>query len=251
MNISHLKTDHIADPLGFTLHRPTFSWIVEETHDTVQTAAQVLVSQDSGFERLIFDSGRVAGAEIDSLAYRPPLTLEPRTRYFWKVRVWGESEHAESETAWFETAKMDEAWQAAWITPDFEDKNTHPILYRSFELPAGAVSARVYICGLGLYQLELNGQKVGDEYFTPYCNAYDQWIQYQTFDIGDQLVPGTNLVSVMLGKGWYKGRYGANGGAVDFYGDRLRCCARSTSAWIKGTKWSSPAIWRGRRSPRP
>jgi alpha-L-rhamnosidase len=219
VKISHLKTNHIVNPLGFAIQKPTFSWIVEDTDDTVQTAAQVLVSYDCNFERIIFDSGKVDG--INSLAYSPPISLQPRTRYFWKVRVWGESEHAESDIAWFETAKMDEPWQAAWITPDWEDNRVHPILYRYFELPERAVTARAYICGLGLYHLELNGKKAGNEYFTPYCNAYDQWIQYQTFDISDQLTVGQNLISVMLGNGWYKGRYGANGGTVAFYGDRF------------------------------
>ena len=76
----------------------------------------------------------------------------------------------------------------------------------------------------------MNGQKVGDEYFTPYCNAYDQWIQYQTFDITEQLRVGSNVVSVMLGNGWYKGRYGANGGSINYYGDRfaLLCELRIT-----------------------
>ncbi len=221
VKITHLKTNHVTNPLGFAIAKPALSWIVEDTRDTVQTAAQVLVSLDQDFERVIFDSGKVDGAGIDSLAYRPPIALKPRTRYFWKVTVWGESESAESDIAWFETAKMDEAWRAAWITPDVEDNRLHPILYRGFELPARAVAARAYICGLGLYHFELNGRKVGDEYFTPYCNAYDQWIQYQTFDITDQLAMGANVVSVMLGNGWYKGRYGADGGCLGFYGDRF------------------------------
>ncbi len=221
MKITHLKTNHIINPLGFAIDKPTFSWIVEDTNDKVQTAAQVLVSQDVGFKQVIFDSGRVDGTAIDSLAYRPPVALRPRTRYFWKVRVWGETESAESDTAWFETSKLNESWQAEWITPDFEDNRIHPILYRQFELPARAISARVYLCGLGLYHCELNGTKVGSEYLTPYCNAYDQWLQYQTFDITDQLTAGANRIAVMLGNGWYKGRYGANGGSVGFYGDRF------------------------------
>jgi alpha-L-rhamnosidase len=221
VKITHLKTNHIVNPLGFAIEKLTFSWIVEDTDDTVQTAAQVLVSRDGDFGQAIFDSGKVAGSGIDSLAYRPPISLKPRTRYFWKVRVWGDSESAESHTAWFETSKMDEDWRAEWITPDWEDNRTHPIVYRSFDLPARAVAARAYICGLGLYHVELNGKKVGDEVFTPYCNAYDQWIQYQTFDVTDQLMVGANLVSVMLGNGWYKGRYGADRGVVGFYGDRF------------------------------
>ncbi len=221
MKITHLKTNHIVNPLGFAMERPTFSWIVEDTLDKVQTAAQILVSRDGDFEQVIFDSGRVDGPGIDSLAYRPPIGLKPRTRYFWKVRVWGETDSAESDTAWFETSKMDEGWQAEWITPDGEDNRIHPILYRYVDLPSQVVAARAYICGLGLYHFELNGEKVGDEHFTPYCNAYDQWIQYQTFDVTDQLTVGSNLVSVMLGNGWYKGRYGADGGSVGFYGDRF------------------------------
>ena len=163
----------------------------------------------------------MGGTYTDSLAYQPPIVLQPRTRYFWKVQVWGEIESAESDLAWFETALLNEDWRATWITPDWENNRIHPILYRQFDLPVQAVAARAYICGVGLYHLELNGQKIGNEYFTPYCNAYDQWFQYQTFDITDQLSIGANLVSVMLGNGWYKGRYGANGGAVDFYGDRF------------------------------
>jgi alpha-L-rhamnosidase len=221
VKITHLKTNHILNPLGFAIEKPTFSWIVENTSDKVQTAAQIVMSCDSDFEQIIFDSGKVEGNGINSLSYRPPIRLSPRTRYFWKVRVWGETESAESDLAWFETSKIDEDWQAEWITPDCEDNRLHPILYRSFDLPSRAVAARAYICGLGLYHLELNSTKVGDEYFTPYCNAYDQWIQYQTFDITEQLTIGSNLVSVMLGNGWYKGRYGANGGSIGFYGDRF------------------------------
>ncbi len=221
MNISHLKTNRITNPLGFAIDQPAFSWIVEDTRDTVQTAAQVVVSRDARFEQIVFDSGKVAGAGIDSLAFRPPIELAPRTRYYWKVRVWGESESAESEPAWFETAKMDEPWQAEWITPDWDDNAIHPILYRTFDLPARTVAARAYVCGLGLYHAELNGQKIGSEHLTPYCNAYDQWIQHQTFDITDQLVTGENQIAVMLGNGWYKGRYGADRGVVAFYGDRF------------------------------
>ena len=208
MKITCLKTNHIQNPLGFSLDKPVLSWIVEGTPDKKQTAAQVVVSKDKAFSQILFDSGKVNGAGIDSLAYRPNINLAPRTRYFWKVRVWGETESVESETAWFETAKMDEPWQAQWITPDFRDNQIHPYLFKIFELPSKVVSARAYICGLGLYHFELNGQKVGNEHLTPYLNAYDQWVQYQTFDITEQLNQGDNLIAVMLGNGWYKGRYG-------------------------------------------
>lgn len=252
MNITHLKTNHITNPLGYAIKKPSFSWQVEDTRDTVQTAAQVVVSLDEDFRRPLFDSGKVAGQEIDSLAYCPPLSLQPYTRYFWRVKVWGETESATSEPAWFETAKIDERWQAQWITPDVEDKNLHPILYRHFDLPSQPISARAYICGLGLYHLEMNGQKVGNEHLTPYCNAYDQWIQYQTFDVTEHLTVGLNQISVMLGNGWYKGRYGADkGGVVGFYGDQFALICELHITLENGTVLTilSDTGWKGQPSP--
>jgi alpha-L-rhamnosidase len=251
VKLAHLKTNHVVNPLGYAIGNPVLSWIVEDTADTTQAAAQVMISLDAAFDRLVFDSGRVEGSAIDSLAYRPPVTLAPRTRYYWKVRVWGETEAAESETAWFETGKMGEGWQAGWITPDFEDNRTHPILFKAFDLPARPVQARMYISGLGLYHLEINRQKVGDEVLTPYCNAYDQWIQVQTFDVTGHLTDGTNWIAVMLGNGWYKGRYGADRGRVAFYGDRfaLICELRITLEDGRELLIPSDTSWQAQPSP--
>jgi alpha-L-rhamnosidase len=232
MKITHLKVNRVTQPVGFALGNPAFSWLVEETPDRAQVAARFVLAADVSFQNILFDSGKVDGTAIDSLAYRPSISLAPRTRYYWKVMAWGETEDAESDVAWFETAKMDEDWQAQWITPDFASNQIHPILFKHFDLPARVVSARAYICGLGLYQLQLNGEKVGNEYLTPYCNAYDQWLQYQTFEITDQLVVGQNYIAVMLGNGWYKGRYGPqeNPALVHTYGDQfaLICEVRVT-----------------------
>jgi alpha-L-rhamnosidase len=221
MRISNLKTNHVRNPLGFALDQPVFSWIVEDTKDKKQAAAQVMVSVDDAFAQTIFDSGKVAGSEIDSVAYRPTIPLAFRARYYWKVKIWGETESAESEIAWFETPKMDEPWQAQWITPDLGENQTHPYLFKDFELSSRAISARAYVSGLGLYHFELNGKKVGDEVLTPYCNAYDQWIQYETYDITEYLNEGANLIAIMLGNGWYKGRYGLQDVSAKTYGDQF------------------------------
>lgn len=221
MQITHLKTNRIDNPLGFELGEPSLSWIVEDTQDKQQTAAQVMVASDRDFKTILYDSGRMEGKRIDSLGHKPGIQLAAHQRYYWKVRVWGESEHAESEAAWFETARMGEAWQAQWISPDFADNHTHPTLFKRFVLPSHAVTARLYICGLGLYHCELNGGKVGDEHLTPYCNAYDKWLQYQTYDVTSQLTAGENLIRVMLGNGWYKGRYIFDSSQAEIYGSQF------------------------------
>ncbi len=193
MKITRMKTNRITNPLGFTLGTPRLSWVVEDTAARRQAAAQVQVAADEAFTNILFDSGKQAG--IDSLAYPLPSPLQPATRYYWRVQEWGDDgDTALSDTAWFETAKMDQPWQAEWITPDWEDKEDHPLLRKSFSLPAEAVSARAYVCGLGLYRLMINGQRVGDEYLTPGYNAYDRWIQYQTYDVTALLKAGPNAV---------------------------------------------------------
>ena len=221
MQITHLKTNRIENPLGFALGQPSFSWIVEDTPDPVQTAARFVLAEDPACLRVLFDSGKQAGNAVDSLAYRPALTLAPRTRYYWKVQVWGATESAESAPAWFETAKMDEPWQAQWINADFASDDDHPVLLQQFALDETVVSARAYLCGLGVYHFALNGAKVGDEFLAPGCNAYDQWLQYQTYDITAQLAQGKNEVAVMLGNGWYKGRYGFQSNSVRVYGSQF------------------------------
>ena len=70
-----------------------------------------------------------------------------------------------------------------------------------------------------------NPKKIGEEYLTPYCNNYDRWIQYQTYDITEQAERG-GVLSVLLGNGWYKGRFGFNDPEREaYYGDEWKLIA--------------------------
>ncbi|MFP7159128.1 family 78 glycoside hydrolase catalytic domain [Priestia aryabhattai] len=235
MRIYRLRTNHIENPLGFELDRLSLSWVTEAAGSTsrFQTEAQVQVSLDEDFHHIIFDSGKMQN--IDSLAYTPKIDLNPRTRYYWHVTVWGDGgDEVTSDTAWFETAKMDEPWQGQWITPDLA-KDIHPLIRKTFCLPEDVVSARLYICGLGLYEVEINGNKVGNEYFTPGFNAYEFWLQYQSYDITDLVMNGINSVGIMFGNGWYKGRFGFDGGHYELYGDQFAAIGEIVATLKDGT----------------
>jgi alpha-L-rhamnosidase len=82
---------------------------------------------------------------------------------------------------------------------------------RTFALPGRVRSARAYVTGLGLYELEINGRLVGQERLTPYCTGYDYWVQSQVFDVTDLLLAGDNAVGAMLSNGWAKGPFGTFG----------------------------------------
>jgi len=250
MNIFKMKTNRLYNPLGFELgDKPRLSWIVESDSAKKQAAAQVQVSLDENFEDIIFDSGK--RSDINSVCYPLDIELKPRTRYYWRVKVWGDDgSFAVSEPAWFETSKMDEPWEAKWITPNI-DGTVHPILFSDFNIEKEVKSARVYICGLGLFELSLNNQKVGDEYLSPGFTAYDKWIPYQTYDITDYVKEGENRIEVLLGNGWYKGRFGLDRQRNFRYGDKFALICEIVITYEDGTSQvfiTDESTWRARKS---
>ena len=77
------------------------------------------------------------------------------------------------------------------------------MLRRAFTLDGKIKQARAYICGLGYYELHINGRKVGDHLLDPGYTRYDKRDLYVTYDVTDALRRGKNAVGVILGTGWY------------------------------------------------
>ncbi|WP_190945648.1 alpha-L-rhamnosidase [Paenibacillus sp. UASWS1643] len=233
MIITRLKTNRIVNPLGFSLDKPRLSYVVEGTEAKSQLEARYQVALDQDLKVVVYDSG--VREDIDSLAFELPLDLTPRTRYYWRVEVWADNgDHAVSQTAWFETAKLDEPWVGKWIVPEL-DKDTHPVLNKSFVLNKQIMSARAYVCGLGLYEIQINGAKAGDEYLAPHFNAYQKWLQYQTYDVTALLREGENQVSVSLGNGLFKGRFGFEGHSAELYGNEFALLSEIAVTYADGS----------------
>ena len=234
MRITHLKTNRIVNPVGFDLKKVMLSFITDDTNSTKQEAAQIEVSLDYEFQEIVFNSGKKE--DIDSLGYELKLDLKPCTRYYWRVRVWGNNgDSATSDVAYFETGKINTPWEGRWITPNM-NKDIHPVIFKDFNIDKEIEKARIYITGLGLYELYINEEKIGNEYLTPYCTAYDKYIQYQTYDITKELKVGKNNIDVMLGNGWYKGRFGFDGGQSEIFGDKFALLCDLVVEFKDGTK---------------
>ncbi|MCL2571395.1 MAG: glycoside hydrolase family 78 protein [Defluviitaleaceae bacterium] len=196
LKVTNLKCNHLRNPLGYDLKDgPALSWIVEGGH---AKKTKIEISQNQDFTDNIYEKED----DLDSLCHIPEINLKPRTRYYWRVTVNGAS-----EVSWFETSKIDEPWQAKWISPATEPTR-HPTFFKEFNSAKPVISARAYICGLGLYNLRINGQNATDEVLSPGLFAYDKWLQYQTYDITPMIRSGDNSIAVDMGNGWYKGRYG-------------------------------------------
>ncbi len=217
MLINRMKTNHLTNPLGYELTEPKVSFSVAETEGKRPEAIRVQVALDAAFHKVVYDTGRSGG--LSMLGIPLPIALEKRTRYFWKAEVWADNgDYCESDTAWFETAKLDEPWEAKWITCAALGK-VAPVFSKEFETTAAAQEARIYAVGLGMYELFLDGEKVGDEFLAPGCTDYNRWIQYQTYAV--EVKPGVHKLEAYLADGWYMGRFGLDY-APNVYGDAYK-----------------------------
>ncbi len=251
MKIIQMKTNHIVNPMGYMITKPVLSYKVTEAKGTKQITARVKLSIKEDMSEVIYDSGD--SKEIDSIAYTVPVELKPYTRYYWTVTVTTDAEEImESETAWFETGKMDESWSGKWICSDL-NIGTHPIFFKNYKLKGKVKKARLYICGLGLYEAYINGEKVSEECLTPYSNNYQQWLQYQTYDVSNMLSAGEIQFDVLLGNGWYKGRFGLNGIATadqGIYGDTFTLISELHIEYSSGDREiiASDETWQAKKS---
>ncbi len=203
MKIEHLRANHFEQFLGMRSDPLELSWTVTEATGQKTARSRVRVAADADLQTVLFDSG---WGDWDSLGYTPALELAPRTRYYWQVCcVSDDGEEGQSDTAWFETGKRDEDWQAAWITSPYED-DAHYYVARDFDA-ADVVSARAYVAAHGGYELYLNGEKVGDEYLAPGYYCYDDKDMVYTYDLGPYL-RAHNRIGAMLAPSWFKGRFG-------------------------------------------
>lgn len=230
MKITDVKINGVNNPVGFDLVNPRVSWKVRDTEAKRQKYVRIEAAAEAGFENIIYTK---EGAELSSLGELLELDLNPYTGYYVRVQVENDlGETAVSDPVYFETAKMADKWIGRWITTQ-EDDEFHPVFFKTFA-PAGAVrSARLYISGLGLFEAELNGRRIGEEVLTPYYSNYHEEIQYLTFDITDML-DTDNTLAVSLGNGWYKGRFGLAGMKENF-GSRFQMIAEIRLTYADGS----------------
>jgi alpha-L-rhamnosidase len=251
-----LRVEYATNPLGIDAATPRLSWRSEsdvrgakQTAYRVQTAAS---EPDLEAGRFLWDSGRVDSDRSLFLPYGGP-ALASGQRVVWRVRVWdGEGEaSAWSAPAWWEMGLLDASdWTAAWIKPagpvDTAAARPAPMLRGAFEVDGEVARARLYATARGLYALELNGEPVGDQVLAPGWTAYDDRIQYQTYDVTGLLRPGANALGALLADGWYRGWLTWDEGTRNVYGEEtaLRAQLHVTYADGREAVFGTGGAWR-------
>ena len=241
-HVEHLRTEYAANPIGIDEPAPRLSWMLHsDRRATRQSAYEIRVGTNASdlATSAVWNSGKVASGESVNRAYAGP-ALAPSRRYHWQVRSWDERARVSdwSQAAFFETGLMGAAqWKASWITPDLPEDSTHsnasPLLRTAFVLDGTIASARAYVTSLGLYELEINGGRVGDQVLAPGWTSYDKRLQYQTYDVTALMRRGQNAVGVTVGDGWYRGRL-AWGTRRNTYGSRVALLAQIVVRYADG-----------------
>ena len=196
--------------MGIDLAHPRLFWKLEsQARNQRQSAYQILVASSAELlaknEGDLWDSRKVASEETLRIAYAGK-ELKSSQQVFWKARVW---DRAGKPSAWSEPATWtmgllaDADWQAQWVTAA-ETNNESLLLRREFTVRPGLRRALLHVCGLGQYELTLNGAKVGDDFLSPGWTKYDRTCLYDTRDLTASVRPGPNAVGLLLGNGMYR-----------------------------------------------
>ena len=204
-----LTCEHLVNPLGIDAIHPRLSWRLEDQRKgAVQQAYQILLGQDSLALLKETKDSWDSGKQFSSAMLVPynGAQLKPQTKYYWKVKIWDkDGVSTRSEIASFETGMMGmDLWKGKWIS---DNKDIHaretPYFRREFKASKQIKSARAYIATAGLYELSINGQRVGDHRLDPMYTRFDRRTLYVVTDVTQQLQKGENAIGVVLGNGWY------------------------------------------------
>ncbi|KQX68658.1 family 78 glycoside hydrolase catalytic domain [Paenibacillus sp. Root444D2] len=217
MQLDEMFVESKICPIGVDVTRPAFGWSFKSglVRSQMQTAYRIVVStEEDCVQRFIWDSGKMASRKNVHILYEGPL-LQSRTRYYWRLQFWDQTDQmTESPVSWWEMGLLKESdWAARWIgEPDGEPQEhaSLPLFRYEFNLDKSVERARAYICGLGQYELRLNGNKVSDHVLTPGWTNFDKTCLYCVYDVTDEVKKGANAVGVMLGNGFFNvtgGRY--------------------------------------------
>lgn len=212
-----------------------------EAREVKQSAYQVLVAstpellrQDKGD---LWNSGKVRSDKMGQIRYVGKPLVSSMSCY-WKVRIWDETgrlSNWSSDAFWIAGMLNESDWKAAWISAVGAEKFAHNyqsarsdfnlrrdlqemransvpasvpnyasmLLRKEFTVEKKLVRAVMHVCGLGQYELTINGRKVGDQVLAPGWSDYRKTVLYDSYDVTSQISEGLNVVGLFLSNGMY------------------------------------------------
>lgn len=219
-----LRCEYRENPLGIDAASPRLSWQVQsDARGQRQTAYRILVASTAknlaANKGDLWDTGRVESDDTLFIPYAGQ-PLASRMGCHWKVFTWdiaGKIVVSEPAT-WSMGLLADDDWSADYIS--YKDDTPVHTNTKELHLPAArqyrkdfattklVKRATIYATALGIYELHLNGRKVGDAFFAPGWTDYSQRAYYNTYDVTDMMESGENAIGAWVAEGWYSGYVG-------------------------------------------
>lgn len=219
VRVGGLEVEQLTRPLSVERAQPRLSWIITaDERDVMQTAYHIQVASEPELlaegKADLWDSGVTASDASIWVPYGGK-QLTSNQRCYWRVKVYT----TQGTSAWSDPAEWgmgllgETAWGGRWIgweAPFEWDKEiTHSELSAryirtEFVLEKKPIKrATVHISGLGMYELFINGELIGDQVLAPVPTDYRRTVTYNSFDVTEQLQAETNALGVVLGNGRY------------------------------------------------
>lgn len=215
VTVQNLRCEMRVNPLGIEAKQPRLSWQLQSNlRNVVQTSYQILVSstaqnlqQNKGdvWKSAVINSNQSLHVQYNGAA------LQPGKKYFWKVIVQTNKGAAQTnQTAFFSIGLAKEQWKAKWIGYDQASawdsitqwsRLSARYLRKEFASKPSVKRATAYISGLGMYELYINGTKIGDQVLAPNPTDYRKTYFYNTHDVTPQIKAGNNAIAAVLGNG--------------------------------------------------
>lgn len=215
LNIDELECEYKINPISVDEANPRLSWkLFTFTRNVVQVAYEIRVGSNAVSltrgNNIIWQSGKVNSDQSINVPYKGP-ALSSRQKCYWQVRVWSNKKQLSpwsSVNYWKMGLLNHNDWVAHWIQDTYKSDTNggpSPMFRKNFKLKKIVKAAYLYITAHGIYEAQLNGTKVGEDYFAPGFTSYNKRLQYQVYDVSAQIKRGINTIGVTLGDGWYRG----------------------------------------------
>jgi alpha-L-rhamnosidase len=243
VNPTQLLCNNLTNLIGIGTSKPQFSWqITSDKRDVMQSGYEIRLSESKPLlqkgKKLEWNSGKILSDQSVHVGYEGS-PLQSGKKYYWQVRVWDNYGDVSkwSAPSFFQVGFLQtNDWKAKWIQPGFTDivGQPSPMFRKQFAAKKIIKSATAFITAHGLYEAQINGERVGDAYFTPGWTSYNKRLQYQVYDVTNLLKKGNNAIGITLGSGWYRGHL-AWGSNKNIYGKDISLLLQLAITYSDGT----------------
>ncbi|MDD7233947.1 MAG: family 78 glycoside hydrolase catalytic domain [Bacteroidales bacterium] len=207
-NLSDLRCEYLESPISIDTQTPRFTWTY--SGDSGFTQDSYTVSVASAEEKLsdpdIWCSGAIVSAAPFAIMPDTGL-LESDRKYYWQVKAWNadSTQVLISGPEEFRTAMMDRTdWKAHWISDSHgKDFAAAPMFRKEFDAMEKVISARIYMSACAYAEVRINGELISDSVLDPGYTHYDKRNLYSVTDVTDKIKDGANVLTAVLGNGFY------------------------------------------------